>query len=210
MHRTMIATRVRAWTAAFLASTVIAATTLTGGIARGQDKAPDAAPSQAVAPQAVEPPRIVTYEVRPAARRSVPDWQEGEPVPPGYHPVQRMRKGAVIGGAVTFGVLYFISVLIAAVGTDEANRTHTSNSVAGLYVPVVGPFIAMTQSSTAVGNVFLALDGLAQAGGAALLIYGITSPQTVLARSDNGRPLLLPQPILLGKSGGGLGLVGVF
>jgi hypothetical protein len=210
MDRTTLMTCARAWTAAFLASTVLATTSLTSGIARAQDKGAEPAPPQGVARPADQAPHTVTFEVARPAPHSLSDWQDGEPIPPGYHRVQRMRKGAIIGGAVTFGVLYFVSLLIAAAGTDEANRTHTSNSMAGLYVPAVGPFIAMTQSSTAVGGVFLAMDGLAQAGGAALFIYGVASPQTVLIRNDYGRPHLLPQPLLFGRSGGGLGLVGSF
>jgi hypothetical protein len=139
------------------------------------------------------------------------DWQEGEPIPAGYHPVQRTRKGAVIGGAVTFGVLYFISVLIAAVGADTATATHSNNDVAGLFVPVVGPFITMTQSSSATADVFLAIDGAAQAAGAILLVYGLTTPQTVLVRDAKlSPPPLFARPLLLGKDGAGLGLVGSF
>jgi hypothetical protein len=152
----------------------------------------------------------MTLEVSRPAPHTISDWEEGEPIPPGYHPVQRVRKGAVVGGAVTFGVFYLISVLIAAAGTDISNANHTSNSAAGLYVPVAGPFITMTQSSSAVGNVFLALDGVAQGAGAALLIYGIAAPRTVLVRNDYGRPLVMPQPMILGRNAGGLGIVGTF
>jgi hypothetical protein len=143
--------------------------------------------------------------------RVIRDWQEGDPIPAGYHPAQRLRKGAVIGGAVTFGVLYFISVLIAAVGSDTATATHSNNPVAGLFVPVVGPFITMTQSSSATADVFLAIDGAAQAAGAILLVYGLTSPQTVLVRDAKlSAPPLFARPLLLGKDGAGLGAVGSF
>lgn len=38
-------------------------------------------------PQAVAGPRVIT------------DWNEGEPIPRGYRPVQRTRAGLVAGGA---------------------------------------------------------------------------------------------------------------
>jgi hypothetical protein len=154
--------------------------------------------------------RVTVVEYNASRPRGAPDWQDGEPIPPGYHPVQRARRAPIIAGAVTFGILYLISVLVAAGGTDDANRNHTGNSLAGLYVPVVGPFITMTQNSSAVGNVVLVLDGAGQAAGAVLLLYGLVAPQTVLVRDDYGRPKLLPQPMLFGKSGGGIGLSGAF
>jgi hypothetical protein len=68
----------------------------------------------------------------------------------------------------------------------------------------------MTQTSSAVGDVFLALDGLGQGLGAALVIYGLTSPQTVLRQDDYyGRLHVVPQPLFFGR-GGGLGLTGSF
>jgi hypothetical protein len=217
MNRMTMTTRSRTWLAALLA---LATTAGTAANARADEpKEGVVAPAPAEAPRPAEATRRADDE---SARRTpvdmrgsshprvITDWQEGETVPPGYHPAQRIRKGAVIGGAVTFGVVYFVNVLVAAGGTDYANSNHTSNSVAGLYAPVVGPFITMTQSSSAVADVFLVLDGLAQAGGAVLLLYGLTSPQTVLMRDDYGRPRLLPQPMLFGRAGAGAGLVGTF
>jgi hypothetical protein len=111
---------------------------------------------------------------------------------------------------VTFGVLYLLTALVASVWTDAANSSHTNNPVTGLFVPVVGPFITIAQSSSATADFFLVLDGAAQTAGAVLLIWGLTSPQTLLMRDGYARPRILPQPMLLGKSGGGLGLSGSF
>jgi hypothetical protein len=218
MNRMMMTTRSRTWLAALLAlATTTAGTAANARADEAKESVVAPAPADAARPPEAarraddESARRAPVDVRASSRpRVITDWQEGETVPPGYHPAQRMRKGAVIGGAVTFGVIYFINVLVAAGGTDYANSNHTSNSVAGLYAPVVGPFITMTQSSSAVADVFLVLDGLAQAGGAVLLLYGLTSPQTVLMRDDVGRPRLLPQPMLFGSGGAGAGLVGTF
>jgi hypothetical protein len=223
MNFKRIAIHGRAWTAALLAASVIGTTTFSASFARADDEVarpPERAEGAGTSPNRTgdertrrpddDPSRRVVIEYRSPSIQRAPDWQEGEPIPPGYHPVQRVRKGPVIAGACTFGILYLISVLVAAAGTDVSNSTNTNNSVWGLYVPVVGPFITMTQSSTAVGNVFLVIDGAGQAAGAVLLLYGIVSPQTVLVRDDYGRPKLLPQPMLFGKSGGGIGLTGTF
>jgi hypothetical protein len=206
MNPKTIATRGRVWTAALLAATVMGTITFSGSLARADDKDSE----EQARRNDDDSARRAPVEYRPPRPRAAPDWQDGEPIPPGYHPVQRMRKGPVIAGACTFGILYFISVLVAAAGTDISNSNHTTSSVTGLYVPVVGPFITMTQSPSATGNVLLVIDGAGQVAGAVLLLYGLISPQTVLIRDDNGRPKLLPQPILLGKSGGGIGLSGTF
>jgi hypothetical protein len=122
-----------------------------------------------------------------AGPREITTWEDGDPVPPGYHPDTRVRKGLVIGGAVTFGVFYLISALIGAVALD-CNSVTSSNACGGLgvlLIPVAGPFIALgTAKPDAGGTVALLIDGLAEAGGAAMLILGIAIPRTVLVRND--------------------------
>jgi hypothetical protein len=142
--------------------------------------------------------------------RIITDWQPGDPIPTGYHPVQRARTGAIVGGAVTLGVLYFMTVFVAAVWTDVANANHESNPVAGLFIPVVGPFVTLTQSSSATADILLAFDGLGQTAGAVLLVWGVTSPRNVLLRDGDAQPRLVPRPMLLGKNGAGFGLSGTF
>jgi hypothetical protein len=192
---------------ACVASGVVGTATLTANPAHAEDVVvggaePPARPAPAPAPV------IVQIDKDRHAPRIISDWNEGEPIPTGYHPVQRVRKGAIIGGAVPFGILYFISALTAAVAHDaNQGRDHSAD---GLFVPVAGPFITMPQTSSATANVFLALDGLGQAAGAALVIYGLVSPQTVLLRDDVGAARLLPHPILVGRGGAGLGWGGTF
>ena len=119
-----------------------------------------------------------------------------------------MRTGLIVGGAVTFGVLYLISLLTAAIGSDVAKAEHTGNPVGALYIPCFGPFIQMTSTGSATANVFLAIDGIAQTGGAAMLIGGIVAPKTVLVRNDLGQVHFTP--VRLGRDGMGLGLSGTF
>ena len=147
--------------------------------------------------------------------RIIKDYEDGEPIPPGYHAETRIRSGLVVGGAVTFGCLYLLSVLVGAAISD-ANKSRSayggssSSSDNGdfLFVPVAGPFLQMTKTESSSGNVTLAIDGIAQAAGATMLIVGLTSPKTVLVRNDLGSVQVLPMK--MGQDGGGLGLVGTF
>jgi hypothetical protein len=138
----------------------------------------------------------------------ITDWEVGSPVPPGYHPVQRVRKGAIIGGAVTLGALWAISAFGAAIVHDaNANGGGTDNADA-LFIPVLGPFVQMSRTTSATGNLFNLVDGLGQSAGATLLIWGLTSPKTLLVRNDLGMTLM-PTPYVSSR-GAGLGLTGTF
>lgn len=159
-------------------------------------------------------PTYVPQSVALSGPREIKDWREGEAVPPGYRPVERTRKGLIVGGAVTFGTLYFISALVAAAGADA--NPNSTNPLAAMWVPGIGPFIQMTSTKSATANVFLAVDGAAQSAGLAMLIYGLFVPKTVLVRNDLGentpkktKPEVHPVP-LVGGGTTGLGLVGTF
>ena len=156
------------------------------------------------------PPGYVPQSVAMSGPRVIKDWEEGEPIPAGYHPVTRMRTGLVVGGAVTFGVVYLLGgILPATIGT-EAKATELTP----LFAPVVGPFITMgtigNATGTATARVFLAIDGLAQAAGVAMLIAGLAAPKTVLIRNDLGKVKVMPTPMTFGKNSNGFGFVGTF
>jgi hypothetical protein len=111
--------------------------------------------------------------------------EEGRPVPMGYTPVQRKRKGLLIGGGVTLGVSYGYSVLIAAIGSDLSSLSEDGrNEVAAMWIPVAGPFIQMAQTDSALLRLTLAGFGIAQTTGAVLLYYGMTTTKTVYVRND--------------------------
>lgn len=154
-------------------------------------------------------PSYVPQSVAMSGPPIIQNWSEDRPVPPGYHAEDRTRKGLVVGGAVTFGSLYLISVLIAAAGSDASKISGGSNPVAALYIPAIGPFIQMGNTSTSMGNVANAIDGIGQCAGLAMFIYGIASPKTVLVRNDLGKVQLTPVP-MVGKNGSGIGLLGTF
>jgi hypothetical protein len=188
--------------------------------ARAQDEAPAPPPAprpppasahaengEYVAPLSQQTQRsYVPQSVALSGPKELRDWKEGDPIPDGYREVQRARSGAIVGGCVTLGVMWLISALVAA-GAQDANSlagNHT-NPDAALYVPVVGPFIQMGNTSSALGNMTLLIDGLAQTGGFALLVYGITTPRNVLVRADLAENTQIV-PMRMGRDGYGLGL----
>ncbi len=134
------------------------------------------------------------------------DWPDGTPAPAGYHWTQRPRLGPVIAGASVLGALWAISALIGAASFDATK----DSDYEWLYVPVAGPFLELTNSPTAAGSVVLVIDGVGQAAGAALLIWGLTSPISRVVRNDVSKPLVLPTPMMMGRGAGGLGVVGTF
>jgi hypothetical protein len=155
----------------------------------------------------------VPQSVAMSGPRVIKDYEEGEPIPPGYHADTRIRTGLVVGGAVTFGVMYLFSVLAGAVINDVADQpdyygSSTKNERGDfLFVPVLGPFLQMTKTKSSSGNTMLVIDGVAQAAGATMLIVGITSPKTVLVRNDLAEVRVTPMQV---GTGNGVGLVGTF
>jgi hypothetical protein len=191
---------------------VVAATLAAPATARAQEPAPSppppppssaqAANGEYVAPlQQMTQPTYVPQSVAlsgPAVIR----YREDAPTPAGYHVETRVRRGLIVGGAVPLGIMYTLSALVGA-GMNDAGEGGEF-----LFVPVVGPFLQMTQTGTSVGNTLLAIDGLTQVAGAAMLVAGITVPKTVWVRNDLGSVRVTPMPI--GHRGGGVGFVGTF
>jgi len=133
----------------------------------------------------------VPQSVAMSGPRQINGWSEGDPIPPGYHPISRVRGGLVAGGASLFGAMYLLfGLLPATIDSDSCSGYSGSschNTLWPLYIPVVGPFITMGTNgshSTTVG-LLLAIDGLAQAGGMAMMIFGAIG-RTVLMRNDLG------------------------
>lgn len=132
------------------------------------------------------------------------EWEPGEPVPAGYHPSTQMRTGLVISGAVIFGSVWLLNALVASIGIDISQ-----GQAIPLFIPIVGPFIAMGtfRSLQATDAFFLVLDGLVQAGGAAMLIAGIAVPRHQLVR-NRYTSLMLPMPMTFGNGSAGIGFSG--
>ena len=199
------------------------------GSAHGQAAAPAPAPQSAPAPAPYPPPAAPQYPppgpyqqpypppqlmYAPPGPRYIKDWEEGQPVPYGYHPEARARKGMVIPGAVVFGVAYLLSTLVAGGDNnsyDSSTGTYRNDQYEALYIPVAGPFIQMASDSNAPGDrQILILDGLAQSAGVALLVCGLAFPRRILVRNDLGVTSVVPTPMTIGRGGTGLGLVARF
>jgi hypothetical protein len=118
------------------------------------------------------------------------------PPPHGYELGTRARRGMILAGAITFGTLYTVSIILAAAAGSERG----GGSLDPLYVPVVGPFLAAgTVQTTSLGTFALVADGVAQNVGVALFIMGFAAPETVWARKGASLELVpLAAPGTLG------------
>lgn len=195
------ATSLKSWV---LATLVL----VTGGVASAQSPAETSPPPLAqplpVDPPPPPPPQRPQADYPLANAPRTLEWEPGEPVPQGYRPSTQIRTGLVVGGAVVFGSVWLLNVLVATIGID----TNQGQAIP-LFVPILGPFIAMGtfRSLQATDVFFLALDGLVQAGGAAMLIAGIAVPRHQLIRNRYAS-LLLPMPMSFGNGSAGIALGG--
>jgi hypothetical protein len=172
-----------------LAVLPVAALALAPSTAFAQDYDEDQPPPQpAVQPVYTAPlsqttqTTYVPQSVAMSGPEEITDFDFERPVPLGYTMVKRPRKGMIIGGAVSFGVSYGISVLSAAIGEDISSDGR--NEAASMWIPVAGPFLQMAQTDSATLRVFLFGLGAAQTTGAILLYYGLTTKKRVLVRND--------------------------
>jgi hypothetical protein len=172
-------------------------------------------------PGAPPPPDPYNYGVPPGTPMAydIDDWEEGDPIPPGYRPDTRIRKGLVIGGAVTLGAVWLVfgvlpaSIMVAVEETDEADFSNDTGEdkedYYPLYIPVAGPFVTIfTTESQAAGTALLIIDGVAQTAGLAMLIAGLAAQKTVLEPDPTYRaaewhvaPIVTPELTGLGAFG---------
>jgi hypothetical protein len=145
----------------------------------------------------------VPQGLAPWAPRFITDWQEGMPIPYGYHPAKRARRGLVVAGSIVFGATYLYTAMVAA---ESPNSSGGDES--WLWIPVLGPVIQMTQTDSRIGDGALILDTLAQASGVAMFVAGMMYPRTILVRNDLASMTVAPMRI--GLEGSGLGVVGRF
>jgi hypothetical protein len=198
-----------------------------------------AAPAPAAAPAAV-PPGYMLVPIQPAPAPAQPDtrydvqypqtrgalppgmelpYEEGQPIPPGYHLVKQNRRGLIIAGSITTGVMWVFG-LMAAVGNDFKDNTGL------LVIPVVGPWALLATDTardkscgtTANGidvcteskaglRAVLVLDGIVQTAGAAMFISGFAFPRARLIRNDVTVSFV---PTTFGNGGYGVGAIGRF
>jgi hypothetical protein len=182
----------------------------------GANRAPSQAPPPAYPPPYYAPPQPYgAYPRGPARLR----YQEGDPIPPGYHVVHRARPGLVIAGTIVFAVSYGIALGVALL--DDFN-----DETSWLSIPIAGPWLMMYNraqpscSSSQSGDIcferdletvlrfYLAVDGVAQAAGAVMLGFGIAG-RKLLVRDDSYATVRI-LPARLGATGYGAMLAGRF
>jgi hypothetical protein len=210
---------------ALTAATVLLAST--AAFAQGAEPQPQAPIVQAPPPGSIAPngqfvaplqqqtqPSYVPQSVALSGPRVITDWDEDAPIPHGYHEETRVRKGFIIGGAITFGTMCLITAIGAAAALDGCKsfgRTPCGEHGV-LFIPVAGPFIDMAYvgDSTA-AKVMLAIDGVAQAAGLGMFILGLAWQKNVLVRNDLGfdKPKTYFGPMAVG-SGNGIGFLKTF
>ena len=138
------------------------------------------------------------------------DYEEGDNIPAGYRTGTRVRTGLVIGGAVSLGVGYLFTIMVAGIGQLASNISDSSKDFGPLLIPVVGPFIGIGTTHASTGGGFgLGFLGVVQTAGLGMLIGGIAAPKTVLIRNDIAgvKFNVIPQ---LGPTSAGMGMVGSF
>jgi hypothetical protein len=114
-------------------------------------------------------------------------YREGDPIPVGYALEFRARKRPIVGGAIVFGSAYLISLALAV------ELPNSDPSVPWLTMPLLGPWFAFAArpschsggdacDSDLTERTYLVMDGLAQATGMALIVYGTLSRTRELVR----------------------------
>lgn len=151
------------------------------------------------------PPSYYNGEYPPIGPKRI-DYEEGSPVPPGYRIETQANRGLIIGGTVTFGITYLLSIFVASIAVDG----NGGSEFGPLFIPVIGPFITIgTADSRDFGTFTLLLDGAAQAGGVAMFVAGMLTDRKYLIRNDvvTAQPKFKLTPIVSNNTIG-LGLRG--
>jgi hypothetical protein len=162
---------------------------------------------------------MITYGPMFRPRPAELPYTEGAPIPRGYALQEYHPRGLIIGGAVTLGVLYLVSFTVAS-----SNNFNTANG--WLAVPVIGPFgwLATRKAPTNLcgsgtytydcnynddsGNrTAVALDGLGQIAGAAMLVAGLAITRKHLVLIDQTEVMVAPYS---SSTGSGLRIFGRF
>jgi hypothetical protein len=123
----------------------------------------------------------VPQSVALSGPRTIGDWNEGDPIPDGYHIGEKTRWGLVGGGLGMFVPAYLISLSAAGIG-DAAG---SGSQWWPLALPAVGPLIGIgtIHGVDGVGATVLVIDSGLQIGGLVMLVMGFQG-RKVLIRND--------------------------
>lgn len=149
----------------------------------GYASAPPAPPHwPEAAPGAAPPGGYMMPQLPPWANPKTIEYEEGDPIPPGYQFETRADKALAIGGLTTFGTAYAISLVI---GSAVLMSDDDDEGYAALLVPIAGPYIAInTLDAEGAGVFWLMVNGVMQTAGVAMLAAGLAAEDVYLKRQD--------------------------
>ena len=133
------------------------------------------------------------YGAPPPRRRSVAVDYEGGPIPPGAVLRTRPMIWAIVTGASVLGVSWIWSafiVMACPITTYSYAWTYGSRCPAGmnwLYLPVVGPFAALSDPAIVNERPLYILDGVLQVAGLVTLVAGAATQRRQLVMYSHGR-----------------------
>jgi len=145
------------------------------------------------------------YSPTVSAELTLEEWKElpdrvrytpGGPIPPYYEHRVMVRKAAWITGISIFGGVYLTSTLIGVADPQ----------LYPMLIPVVGPWITIANSGgrfTPPGVWALTMNGIAQATGVGLFIWGVTDKQDFLVKKPYGFASLQISPVFGPQFAGG-------
>jgi len=174
-----------------------------GAASAASSDAPDRSSAVGVAPA----PPVVAGPSPGALPPSVAPWNDarrivrvedfhGGPIPPGVGLRTERRIGLIIAGGTIFLGLYFVGYYAVTLCPTASFALYSTGSSAfasclamfWLYIPAVGPFIALTDRNLPYPGL-VALDGILQTGGLALMIAGVAlERRQLLYYAEGPRP----------------------
>ena len=141
-------------------------------------------------------------------------YQQGQPIPPGYHVEHRTRYGLAISGSILFGLTYVPTAAAAWYDTGERTPLYA--------VPILGPLLVIPAKTknycvesdhnpcfdfSGFITAFFIADAVVQAAGAIMAVRGFLG-RDVLIRNETAQATLIPGPV--GSTGYGAWLTGRF
>jgi len=130
-------------------------------------------------------------------------YQQGTPVPDGYHVEDRHPRWALLTGGIMFGSAYLTGLFINGNSycVDSSSGSRCKDERWVMAIPIAGPFIDMNRTNSSGERMNDFLVGSGQVAGAIFLIYGIatTSPKLI---PDYQRAGVSVSPLLASRGAG--------
>lgn len=175
--------------------------------------APQPYPAPYYAPPPYYPPPQPPQPPQPTGPAIIEDWKPGDPIPDGYRPESRVNWEPIKAGGGMVLMLWMISTVVGAIGSELEDEGAVDGDgiepldYTPLYVPVLGPFIAISTLDAEKGGLgLLLIDGVGQTAGALGVVIGILDRDHYLVRRTAG----IRVTPAIGQGHTGLSLTGRF